>query len=236
MTNRVARLHRVIDAVALIVPRRGRDAWREEWCAELWCAPHVNGFDVIRGALIDALLLRVGAPDEWHDAISAAVRLLLREPLGVGAAVWIGGTWFVMSVLLATLGASAIVGHRAPGPRPEMVTLIGVAGLVLIGVSWAALRALRGVLIRVAVLRGERQRAVIAASVATPALLLGGWLTVLSFRILDARFAGAPGAALVPSSAAMSGPAAAIAISAACAVVVAVRISLRRHSPDSLGS
>ena len=183
MIDPAASRKRIIALVAWIVPANQRDDWREEWCAELDAMPSVRVGNILRGALVDATLLRIGATDQWQADTRAAIALMRSAPLGLGAATWIGALWFATAVLLTTLAADALAAPHGAPLAAGLRMLASVGAGVIAGAGWATIRAMHGVLLRLSAPPNERQRLVVVAAISAPALAIGQWLVVLAFRV-----------------------------------------------------
>ena len=190
MMRRTGYSKAIVRLVGRIVPEDRRSDWREEWHAELDAVPDVSTVDVIRGALIDALLLRVGAPDEWLADTHIVATLVSRHPLGLGAAIWIGTLWFASTVVLATLCAAVLAGHSATLPSSEMLTLTAVGLTIVAAATCAAVAAIRAMLRSVERTESGRQRWLLLFTLLTPSLALGFWLVRVAFTSLAWTFDG----------------------------------------------
>ena len=182
------RLCRWVCRIAWLVPREQRAAWREEWLAELlgtdsqrWPPAH----DVLRGALCDALLLRVGAPDEWARDAHAGVGVLVRHPAAAVASIWLLGAWLGVSVLLTALAHRVLARADASSLALERWILLVVTAVALLALSAAALRAVRGLLAALPRAENVRQRLTMSACVGGGGVVAGAWL----LRVALARVA-----------------------------------------------
>lgn len=173
------RLCRLVSHIAWLVPRERRAAWREEWLAELsgtdpqrW----PDARDILHGAISDAVLLRVGAPDEWVRDATIGVRALARHPAAAVASIWVLGLWLGASALLAALTQRVLTHGGSPSLAFGRWMLLAVASVALLALSASALRAVRGLLTVLPRAENLRQRLTMSACVGGGGLLAGAWL------------------------------------------------------------
>jgi len=191
MTTRARYLKRIVSLVGCIVPEGQRRDWCEEWHAELDAVSNVSTVDVLRGALTDALLLRVGASDEWLLDARVVAMLISRHLLAVGTAIWVGSLWFSSTVLLATLCAVVLAGNSSRAHSSEMLTLTGVGVAILAAVTCAAVAAIRVLLTSVEKPENRRRRRLLLLALLMPSLAVGLWVVRMALDSLGESFEGA---------------------------------------------
>lgn len=139
---------RAVELLARVVPGELRVEWANEWKAELWYLARaleqrgvpqaVIARELLRsgaGALRDAAELRLGAPDEWHAALRAAVVTLRKRPVGTTAAVGIlvvaivalTPVLLLSPIVLHTLPASTVMDLTGPTLIVSLTTSVTIA-------------------------------------------------------------------------------------------------------------
>ena len=190
------RLCRLVSGIAWLVPRAQRAAWHEEWLAELLGTDSQRwppARDVLRGALCDALLLRVGAPDEWARDAHAGVGVLVRHPAVAVASIWVLGLWLGASALLAASSHHVLTRTGASSPALERWMLLVVTAVALLALSATALRAVRGLLAALPRAENLRQRLTMGACVAGGGLVAGAWLARVALARVAQTLMSPPG-------------------------------------------
>jgi hypothetical protein len=190
MMRRDEGIARCVWRIGWLVPRGARADWREEWLAELHGTDRAawpDAGNLLRGAAYDALLLRLGAPDEWARDARRAALVLARHPAATIASVWVLGLWVgVATMLLAA--ARAMVARPSPSLlAPERGLLLASAVVALSTLSAAAARAVRGLLADLPRAECLRQRLTVGACLGCAGGGIGVGLVSLALARLALR-------------------------------------------------
>jgi hypothetical protein len=154
---------RIVEIASRLIPTAARSDWEREWRAELWhlyreleASGGPSAWEqaaFVRrsvGAVFDALQVRLGDADLWHESVSAVVGGWARRPGSVGLALFLLSVGIAGDALLVAFGSVMI---QAPGSIWRSLAIeirlliLGVAivcGVSLIGTSAAAAARLLG--------------------------------------------------------------------------------------------
>jgi hypothetical protein len=191
MTRPLAVGLHAIRVLAPLVPADRRDEWREEWTAELLSvyapsAPDRRPREAtageivghVRGAITDAVILRVGGGDQWSLAFRDGVTHFVRRPVGAVAAIAVLALTVGCLLPLALLARALLGSSLLSAERGFRLTLAALAVSCAAALTGSAARA-AAALAAVSDCQVPQRRAVETALLAGPALGAGAWIGML---------------------------------------------------------